>query len=230
MKGVEIPPPLYISTHTYPDSDTDPSLSLTPRRTAERPGPSAGRARKVGFVTPPPTHPPPFVPLPAAPSGDWTLGFGGAPASSFSFSSTQQAMEEVKARQLKKGERDWTLGLDLIVGAGLLMKAPKGVEEEVKMEKRSGSPYPMLSVESSRGRALSHSSVNKAVSPTSVVSRRIDIRPGAVPLKNSFVGGFSSDSSARGGEEDDEWSDRSEWPTAFHRRSRLPSLSSVKSG
>ena len=45
-------------------------------------------------------------------------------------------MEEVRARQLKKGEWDWTLGLDLIVGTGLLMKASKGVEE-VKMEKRS---------------------------------------------------------------------------------------------
>ena len=136
MKGVEIPPPLYISTHTYPDSDTDPSLSLTPCRMAERPGPSAGRVRKVGFVTPPPTHPLPFVPLPPVPSGDWTLGFGGAPTSLFLFSSTQQVMEEVRVRQLKKGEWDWMLGLDLIVSTGLLMKAPKGVEE-VKMEKRS---------------------------------------------------------------------------------------------
>ena len=76
MKGVEIPPLPYISTHTYPNSDMDPSLSLTPRQMAERPGLSAGRARKVGFVTPPPMHPLPFVPPPPVPSGDWTLGFG----------------------------------------------------------------------------------------------------------------------------------------------------------
>ena len=256
--GVELEPdaspPPYISIYTYPDSDTDPSLgTLTPRR----PGPSAGRAKKVGFVTPPPTHPPPFAPLPPAP-GDWTLGFGGAPTSSFSFASTQQAMEEKRVREMKKLERDWTLGLDLVVGTGLLMKAPKGVEEA----RRSGSPFPMLSVESSRGRTLSHSAVpspstprrvylrpdvgvessrgralshsgvnkDKVVPPT---SRRMGLRPDVVvPSRNSFVGGFSSDSSSSsqgGGEEEDEWSERSEWPTTFHRRSRLPSLSSVKS-
>ena len=92
----------------------------------------------------------------------------------------------------------------------------------------------MSSIESSQGHAFSHSSVNKAVSPTSIVSRRIDIQLGPVPLTNSFVGGFSSDTSAHGeeevgGEGGDEWSDRSKWPTTFHQ-SHLLSLSSMKCG
>ena len=60
----------------------------------------------------------------------------------------------------RKWERDWTLGFDPVIGSGLLIKAPKGVKVEVKKkEKRNGSPYPMLSVESSWGCMLSHCSV-----------------------------------------------------------------------
>ena len=76
--------------------------------------------------------------------------------------------------------------------------------------------------------------MNKAVSPMSIILKRIDIQLGLVPSTNSCVGGFSSDSltcgeEEVGGEGDDEWSDRSKWPTTFHQ-SHLLSLSSMKSG